>query len=170
METAQKTLIFILIVAIIVVGVVIFYSGNSQYSQNAITQNERNSKSDISNPTPIKPAIDLANLLSDLKGYSSLENSKKSAVYEQIKASAVYSKTLSINDCKSEPQIMRVVANSPFTVKNNDARERIISHEQAFKISVSPKGETVANINFKDEGSYGYLCDGVLSGILFVTK
>lgn len=174
MENAQKALIALLAVAIVVVGYFIYKerSGNT----DEISQNNNSSeqvkgpsfsgRTDDKNITIQTQIVDVSGLLAMNPGDDGTTEQLKS-FSAKVSTYAVNTSAVDVTSCLPNPVVSRVMINKPIVFNNSDTVAHKIVNGKIV-IDVPADGAKSVTPAFQGPGIYGYSCDSKIVGIFLV--
>lgn len=163
----NKILPLIIIVAVVVVGVVVFLNlpkGNQPVV--SVTPGTSGTANPTVTPNPGPSLSVIVELMRSAPGANASE-SEKQAFSSRVASLGVESTMVDLRTCSPAPSIIRFKAGSRVTVKNSDSVSHTITHPIGLNVSVAARSEVSQSLNLS-AGIYGYSCDGKLAGIFLV--
>ena len=174
MENAQKTLIALLAVAIVVVGYFIYKerSGNT----DEISQNENSTeqvkgpsfsgRTDDKNISIQTQIVNVSGLLAMNPGDGGTAEQLKS-FSAKVSTYAVDTSTVDVTSCSPNPVVSRTKIKKPIVFNNSDTGSHKIINGNII-IDVPANGTKSVTPAFQGPGIYGYSCDSRIVGIFLV--
>ncbi len=175
METAQKTLIGLLVLAVLVVGYFIFIDRSSKTGLNTGVNNTKT----VTGPSGGKVNVDnsgtgiIENRVANVEELLKL-NPGSGATTDQMRVFsakvsnfATDTSSVDVTSCAPNPSVARVTLNKPINFVNSDS----VAHKLVngkITIDVPAKGSKKITPAFQGPGIYGYSCDTKISGIFLV--
>lgn len=169
MTTSQKTIITVLLAAIIVLGFLIYNQSKAPLTlpdgENNTTNNltPENSKP-VSNTLP--PAPNVAELLEENPG-SGANTAQLTTWSAKVSSYAVNTSAVEVTACAPSPAVARVSLNQPITFKNTDSVAHTLVNGK-ITMTIPANSSKAITPNFAGPGIYGYSCDTKITGIFLV--
>ena len=169
MQTLQKVIISILVLAILVVGYLIYTSNKSSNYNNptsTTTPNSSNNYTRASNNNSSKSTMDVGKILAEDPG-SGATTDQFAAFSAKVASYSVDTTSVNITGCFPKPAVAKVMLHKPITFNNADkVGHKLINGKIVIDIGANTSKAIAPN--FQGPGIYGYSCDSKIVGIFLV--
>ncbi|MEJ0021019.1 MAG: hypothetical protein WDN47_00365 [Candidatus Doudnabacteria bacterium] len=166
MKTTQKTILAILVIAILVVGYLLFNklsTGGPASNPAPSGQNPGTSTPVYKAPTVSKATADVLKQLSTSASQSITPQQIKD-YSDKVAAVAVTSPVLDVTGCTATPNVLKYNDKTTVTVQNKDTVAHTLTYGPSDKVVTlySAPAQSVKSVTLNilsGPGIYGYLCD-----------
>ncbi|MFZ2522239.1 MAG: hypothetical protein WAX44_00030 [Minisyncoccia bacterium] len=176
METAQKTLIGLLVLAVVIVGYFIYVDKSTDISAGESSTTQQNIAETGPRTTKNGTSTNFENNKGSMVNVEKLLtlNPGSNATTEQLKSFAlsvssyaIDTTSVDVTSCSPNPAVSRVTMKKNINFVNSDSvAHKLINGK--ITIEVPAKGSKQVSPAFPGPGIYGYSCDTKMAGIFLV--
>lgn len=174
METAQKTLVSLLVLAVLFFGYLVYKDQNLKMNVNKTSSGQKNTNSNLpsdpklvrSNKPLYTPTVDVNNLLSENPGAGATTEELK-AFSIKVSRHALSTSVVDVTSCSPRPEVARISLKQPIEFKNSDSIPHKLINGKVV-IDVPANKSKIITPAFPGPGIFGYSCDTKIVGIFLV--
>lgn len=166
MQNLQKIIISVLLVAVIIVGYLIYIKqSTSPLEVNKVQYSAEENTKNIDQES-VSVRIDISKLLSE-NPKSGASQDELTAFSAKVSSYAVDTTSVDVSSCLPNPAVARVNMGKAITFKNSDSLpHRLVNGK--ITIDIPANSSKAISPAFPSPGIYGYSCDTEITGIFLV--
>lgn len=161
MQIFQKVVIFVLVVAILLFGFLIYKKQNTNVGQTAVKTNN-----DSAVKETVSEKFDINALLAENPGAGATE-SQLGVFSQKVFGYSVETSEIDVSSCNPKPAVSRISFGKSVVFKNSDSiSHKLVNGNLVIDVPASSSIKLVPK--FDGRGIYGYSCDTKMVGIFMI--